>query len=267
MKRYTFKNIQRFLADLCSCVRLMRKPYMAYGYLRAGMEPLIGRFVFCDIPFVGRKEDWAAIREVLVEDEYSCVDSLLPADGEQRVLDLGANIGTFAMRMFSHNSESRIVSVEAAEDTFNILDENKKLNPTLNWEVMKNGVWREDGPLTLMRRGISVGHRVIEGQGDEVIMGVSLQTLIENLGWESIDLIKMDIEGGEEAVIPSALEILRKTRFLIVELHSDRVDIAPLIKSLREIYARHWQLNARESSKPLFVMTNENIDLSGYVRA
>ena len=266
MKRYTFKNVQRFLASLYACARLMRQSYKAYGYLRAGMEPFVGHFEFCGISFVGRKEDWAAIREVLVEDEYSCVSLLLPANGEQRVLDLGANIGTFAMRVFSHNRASRIVSVEAAEDTFTILHENKKLNPVLSWEVINKGVWREDGPLTLMRRGISVGHRVIDGQGEEAIIGVSLQSLINELGWEFVDLIKMDIEGGEEAVIPSALDILRKTRFFIVELHSDRIDIAPLMKSLREIYTHNWLLNSRKSLKPLYIMTNEDLDLSGYVR-
>ena len=54
------------------------------------------------------------------------------------------------------------------------------------------------------------------------LMGISLQSLVEKIGWDKIDLIKIDIEGGDEAVIPSSVEILQKTRFLIIEIHNDR---------------------------------------------
>jgi FkbM family methyltransferase len=154
-----------------------------------------------------------------------------------------------------------VASVEAAHDTFRILEANKQANPLLNWEVLNNGIWRDDGPLMLMRRGISVGHRVIEGTEGDAVQGISLNTLLGRLGWERVDLIKMDIEGGEEAVIPAALDALRHTRVLIIEIHSDRIDPAPLRSALRSIYSHHWQLNDRKSSKPLYIMANEPLDL------
>ena len=261
MGRYNLPTIRRIISDLINCTLMMRNPYQAYGYLRSGMNPQIGEFKLGGLRFRARKEDWIAIREVLIEDEYLCVERLIPKNSEPRVLDLGANIGSFALRVFMHCPDAQIASVEAAEDTFQILKDNRHLNSGSNWHALNFGVWRDDGPLTLMRRGISVGHRVIEGAGDDVVQGISISTLLGNLGWEKVDLIKMDIEGGEEAVIPAALDVLRKTRFLIVEIHSDRIDAEPVISALQSIYEYHWQLNDRKSSKPLFVMANESLDL------
>jgi len=216
--------------------------------------------------FHGRREDWIAIREVLVEDEYSCVDRLFGPDGCPRVLDLGANIGSFALRVFLRCRGAQVISVEAAPDTFQILEANKRANASLNWAVWNNGVWRDDGPLTLMRRGISVGHRVVEGTGDDVVQGISLNTLLGKLGWDQVDLVKMDIEGGEEAVVPAAMDSLRHTRVLIIEIHNDRIDTAPVLAVLRALYTHQWQLNDRRSSKPLYIMANELLDLGSGAR-
>ena len=261
MSRYSLAVIRRIAADLASCTRLMGNPLLAYGYLRSGRNPQTGSFSMGPLHFQGRKEDWIAIREVLVEDEYSCVDRLFLRDASPCVLDLGANIGSFALRVFLRCPRAQVASVEAACDTFRILEGNKRANASLNWEVLNNGVWRDDGPLTLMRRGISVGHRVVEGAGDDAVQGISLNTLLGRLGWDRIDLIKMDIEGGEEAVVPAALDALRRTRVLMIEIHSDRIDPVPILSALRSVYAYHWQLNDRKSSKPLYIMANESLDL------
>ncbi|MFA6900012.1 MAG: FkbM family methyltransferase [Desulfurivibrionaceae bacterium] len=261
MSRYSLAVIRRIAIDLFNCTRLMGNPLTAYGYLRSGQNPQIGSFGLGPFHFQGRKEDWIAVREVLVEDEYSCIERLFPPDASPRVLDLGANIGCFALRVFLRCPMAQVVSVEAADDTFQILEANKLANASLSWQVLNNGVWREDGPLTLMRRGISVGHRVIEGAGDDAVQGIALRTLLGRLGWDRVDLIKMDIEGGEEAVVPAALDVLRNTRVLIIEIHNDRIDSASILSVLRSVYAYHWQLNDRKSSKPLYIMANELLEL------
>lgn len=261
MSRYSLTVIRRIATDLINCTRLMGNPIQAYGYLRSGRKPEVGVFKIGSFGFQARKEDWIAIREVLVEDEYSCIDRLFPCGASPRVLDLGANIGSFALRVFLRCPAAQVVSIEAADDTYQILKDNKRTNASLNWEVLNNGVWCEDGPLTLMRRGISVGHRVVEGEGEDIVQGISLKTLIGRLCWDRVDLIKMDIEGGEEAVVPAALDVLRHTRVLIIEVHNDRIDSAPILSALRSIYSYYWQLNDRKSSKPLYIMANELLNL------
>lgn len=261
MTRYSINLIKRFVSDLINCIRLIEKPFNAYGFLRSGHKPNIAYFNFENVRFIARKEDWLAIREVLINDEYSCIQHMFRGNDNPRILDLGANIGCFAMRIFNHCPGSQIVSVEAAEDTFQILESNQQKNSSFNWKVINLGVWGENGPLKLMRRGISMGHRVTNDIGEEIVQGISLLSLQKNIGWDQIDLIKMDIEGGEESVIPAALETLRNTRILIIEVHNDRIDSVPVMSVLRSIFSYHWQLNDRISSKPLYVMANESLDL------
>ena len=266
IRRLSYPVLRRFALDLINCTTLMGNPLNAYGYLRRGRKPEIGFFHIGSLHFCARKEDWIAIREVLLEDEYACIESLFNSYDTPRILDLGANIGSFAIRVFQYCDGAQVVSVEAAVDTFEVLQANQRANSSKNWEVMNFGVWSEDGPLTLMRRGISVGHRVVEGSGADAVDGISLQSLVEKIGWDHIDLLKIDIEGGEEAVIPAAVEVLRKTRFLIIEIHNDRIDPAPVISTLQSVFTHKSQLNDRKSNKPVYIMSNEPLTFGPQIR-
>lgn len=260
------KNVGRFTSNLINCAKLTSNPLEAYGFLRSGRAPEIASFRFGQLHFKARKCDWVAIREVLVDDEYKCVAKLLAETSAPRVLDLGANIGTFAVRIFRLFPAAKVASVEAANDTFSILSANRVMNPGADWQTFHKGVWRYDGPLHLMRSGSSVSHRVSQKSGDEMIVGITLQTLLSTLRWDAIDLIKMDIEGGEEAVIPEGVDVLKKARFLIVEIHNDRIDARAVNDALCTVYKNCWRIGDRTNNKPLYVMSNENREIAGLTR-
>lgn len=263
MSHLSLKNVARFAANLFYCTRVMGNPVVAYGFLRRGHQPEAGSFRLGKVRFQARKGDWIAVREVLINDEYACITRLLGPEATPRVLDLGANIGSFALRMFLHCPGAQVASVEAAKDTFDVLRANKELNPAFDWQVFHNGIWRSDGPLGLVRRDISVSHLVTEGEGDDAVEGIALDTLLKRLGWDRVDLIKMDIEGGEEAVVPAAIEVLRRTRFLIIEVHNDRIDSCNVTANLKALYRNWWQINDRTASKPLYLLSNERLELAG----
>lgn len=249
--------------DFVQCTALMRDPLQAYGYLRGGRLPEVGRFRMGSLRFQARKQDWCVIREVVVLDEYACVDRLLAGQHAPKVLDLGANIGCFALRVFSRFPSAAVVSVEAAQDTFAVLHENRSLNPACDWTVLNYGVWGDDRPLTIQRRGLAMAHRVIEGVGAESVRGISLASLVQLLGWQQIDLIKIDIEGGEESVIPAALDVLRATSALVIEVHTDRIDARPVMDALRAVFRHAWQVNDRGSTKPVYVLSHAPVELDG----
>lgn len=254
----------RFALDVFNCTKLIGNPIAAYRYLR-GRKKNNSSFKFQSLCFKARKDDWIAIKEVLVEDEYGCIESIFSSNDTPRILDLGANIGSFAIRTYKHCNMAQVVSVEPANDTYQMLKQNQLLNPSINWKVLNYGVWSDDGPLTLTRQSISVSHRVIEGSGPDSVDGISIQSLVKKIGWDYIDLIKIDIEGGEEAVIPTAVDVLRKTKFLIIEIHNDRINPEPVISSLKSVYSFYWQINDRKSNKPVYVMSNELIPLGAQV--
>ena len=261
----TFFHIKKFAKNLIQCSQLMGNPISAYRYLRASCEPDIGIFINRGIQFVARKQDWPAVRDVIVDDEYACVKWLITDGSKPRVLDLGANIGCFALRIFTCCPDAQVVSVEAAEDTFGIMRMNRHISRFSGWQIFNFAVWGADGPLILKRKNISLGHRAIEGDGDEdededeSIEGVSLLSLVARVGWDRIDLIKLDIEGGEESVIPASKKVLDRTRALIIEVHGDRIDAEYVMDKLGESFKFKWCLNPVGSAKKVYLMTNELI--------
>jgi len=249
--------------DFFWCSVLMRNPLQAYGFLRRGRSPEVAHFRTGSLQFQARKQDWCVIREVIVLDEYACIDRVLAGQAAPKVLDLGANIGCFALRVLSRFPRAAVVSVEAAQDTFAVLQENRNFNPASDWTVLNYGVWGDDKPLTIQRRGLAMAHRVIEGEGLESVRGISLPSLVQSLGWQRVDLIKIDIEGGEESVVPAAIDVLRVTNTLVIEVHTDRIDSKPVIDALRAVFSHAWQVNDRGSSKPVYVLSHTPLNLDG----
>lgn len=58
------------------------------------------------------------------------------------------------------------------------------------------------------------------------IQGVSINTLIEKYQIAEIDLLKMDIEGGEEEIMSHPENWIQKTQSILIELHDQRESVA-----------------------------------------
>ena len=192
--------------------------------MRKGQMPDVITLRYYDMYLSARKQDWTAVREVLIDDEYVCIDGLFDSSDSPKILDLGANVGCFALRAFKLSPNVSVVSIEAAKDTADVLRHNQERNPSLSWQVIHGAVWRNDGPLSLERTNNSTGHRVSNNNVGEQLEGFSLETILKCVGWRHVDLIKMDIEGAEAEVIPGSEDILRNCDYLIIEIHSDRID-------------------------------------------
>lgn len=253
-----------FSRNFVPASRLMKSPIAAYNFFR-GAKPSnrLGTFHTGPLTFVAREEDWTGVREIFAEGEYEFLDSFLQDIDSPLVLDLGANIGGFALRAFRRWPQARVVSVEAAPDTFKILMQNRLLNPNLDWRVVEAGIWKSDGELILHRRSKSIGHRVAEGQEGERVRALTLQSLLDDVGWTDISLIKMDIEGSEAVVVPTISAILARASVLIIEVHTNQFDPAETYRTLARIYSHCWQVNDRASKKPLLVLSNMNLRLAG----
>ena len=250
--------------DLIGASRLMRSPFAAFNFFRnATASRRLGTFRTGSLSFVARKEDWVGVREIFIENEYDMLDSL-PGDTEAPfVLDLGANIGGFALRAFRRWPRASVISVEAAPDTFEILEHNRRLNADLDWKAVQGAIWKSDGELVLERRNISIGHRVADGREGERIRSLTLSSLLKDVEGQRIDLIKMDIEGAEAQVVPTIPDILARTAILIIEVHTDRIDPADTYRTLAEVYSNCWQLNDRASRKPVLMLSNTVLRVAG----
>ena len=215
-----------------------------------------------------RPRDWCAIEEVLLDGEYDFVAALFPDQPPARIVDLGANVGAFSARCLSLWPHASVLAVEAAGDTFDVLDRNRRRSPTRDWTVVRGAVWSEDGTVTFEAAEQSTGSKVVSADAATNVVSVPavrLRTLLERYGSGAVDLLKMDIEGAEEAVLEDAPELLDRIDTLIVEVHPQRCDTDRVVGLLREHYGHLAYVPGRRSSKPLLVAARRPLALPDYV--
>jgi FkbM family methyltransferase len=160
------------------------------------------------------------------------------------VLDLGANHGEFARHM-SERFGGRYYLVEANPALAD------RLRADARFRVWPCAVTPVDGPIAFHIARNDEGSSLLDlpatSRYDCVlsetvdIAGRTLESLVAEIGAERIDLVKMDIEGAEVAVLrtlPSA--VLRRIGQLTVEFHGDpvfgfalREQVEEVIRSLR----------------------------------
>jgi len=206
---------------------------------------------------VFRGADVMAIKEVFVDREYDVVLPRLAETVTPRVLDVGAHIGLFSLWFLKQYPRAWVRSVEADPQTYGILQRNVAAarNGGAQWDGVNAAAWAEDEKeLRFSGAGPSMSHRV-NGSGDIVVRGIALKTLLDGLADRSgaIDLMKVDIEGSEEAFLCATPELLRRVRNLVVELHPRLCNTQRVLEVLRDRYRTVTEVQHRTSLKPLLL--------------
>ncbi len=166
----------------------------------------------------GQSTDAYALYEILVLDEYAFAGDL---GSPSFIIDAGANIGMTSLYLLSRYPTVRIVAVEPSPANFDLC--RKNLMPYGDRVVLVQGaVWNDSGRLVLDE---SVGEewrtRVRTGSQDQPgsVEAFTIPQLIAR-GWGEVDLLKMDVEGGEREIFgPGAQEWLPQIRNIVIELH------------------------------------------------
>ena len=167
--------------------------------------------------------DIQTIREVWVEECYRPPVEV-PLDC---VVDLGANIATTSLWYASAAQATRFVCVEPDAENARLARRNLERNH-VRAEVLEAAVGASDGSTAFRAdRSANLGRA---GDGDERVAMLSMRTVLARIPeGVRVDLVKMDIEGGEEAVLGGDLGWLDRVQSLIVEFHPELVEHEKLI--------------------------------------
>ena len=141
----------------------------------------------------------------------------IPPMDAPRIIDGGANIGLAAIFFSKRYPGARISCFEADPDVAVYLRKNMAAAGAEAVEVIEAALWSEDGSLTFSGEGSDAG-RVGEG-GAGVTKQVRAVRLSPYLK-ERIDLLKLDIEGAEMAVLRECRGALGQVQRIFVEYHS-----------------------------------------------
>lgn len=179
----------------------------------------VGQRIICR-PWTG---DFAALREIFKNEALPEV-ALVNA---RYVADLGANVGYATQCLATIYPEAAILSVEPDKENYDLLSEN-----TLGLEnvIVRNyAVGKHDGWLALSNAGSDSVSRKFEkmvtsGYG---VRAVTMQTLLEEVRFPRLDVVKIDIEGAEkELFAASDLSWLDGVVLIMIEFHGRDIETA-----------------------------------------
>lgn len=139
------------------------------------------------------------------------------------ILDLGANAGYTAIFFARKFRNAAIACVEPMPNNIAVLRENLLLNG-IDAIVFDAAVAVTDGPIYMEMNANDYGHRVVDADMQTVgpqitCVGISVTSLMEQLGWKRIGLLKIDIEGYERFLLKENCGWLRQVDAMCIECH------------------------------------------------
>jgi FkbM family methyltransferase len=136
------------------------------------------------------------------------------------IFDVGANLGVYSLLAANANPCARIHAFEPTPEIFRIFRQNPELNNFRNIEINPVAVGKSNGTAVLHQcsgvDGTNEGMNFIS-KPSEVAVGsemavpvISLKTYCEEHDIEQIDLMKIDIEGGEYEALIGIESLIRR---------------------------------------------------------
>lgn len=170
-------------------------------------------------------EAFGLAREIIGRRIYE-LDERFRIRKNDKVLDLGANVGVFsglAAVLGAH-----VVAIEAQSRFVPELVENLKLSG------LDEKVQAVHGIVAPQAGVFSNGEerRQASHWGEEPPV-IDLNRLLEEIGWEEIDLLKIDIEGSEFGLLASKENWLHKVRRIAMEVHTEYGNVDELCARLK----------------------------------
>jgi FkbM family methyltransferase len=176
------------------------------------------------------ESDFEVLEQIVFVKEYEPLVELLKKEKytPKVLIDCGANVGYTSMYLEAFFKFEKIIAIEPNSNTFEILSYNitqNIINPNVVLE--KKGIWSKSTYLTEnfeFRDKRAWSFSLIEDEKGGRIPVIGLNDLIQQNEITLIDILKIDIEGGEaelfreEEKVKKALAI---TKYIAIEIHDE----------------------------------------------
>ncbi len=149
--------------------------------------------------------DENAIKEVFTDDQYQL--HLFSLKTDSVIIDAGANIGCFTIRVANMVKGVKVLSYEPEDYNFLILQRNMKINRLNNVYLFKKGLSGKEGERKLFLSSSNVGAHSISDKISDKYVTIDCVTLKDVLTENAIDrvaLLKLDCEGAEYEILYGA---------------------------------------------------------------
>lgn len=133
-------------------------------------------------------------------------------DPGDRILDLGAFLGEFSLSAATHGCH--VAAVEANPTAAAMLTASAKLNRFSHLRVVNAAVGDRPGTVNFAPHGpwgqVRSDPNAPHDAGDVTVDQVTIDELVASLGWESVEFVKLDVEGSETNALAGATSLLAR---------------------------------------------------------
>lgn len=173
------------------------------------------------------------------------------------IIDCGANIGVSVVFFKQLYPEARILAFEPDKEIFRLLEENVRSFELADVTLENKAVWSKNEELTFYNEGALAGSLTTDFASKNNKVTIPAVDLLPYLN-ESVDFLKLDIEGAEHVVLHHIASKLSNVKHLFVEYHSDRNKPQQLNELLEIITNAGFRYYIKEA---------DNITPNPYIRA
>jgi FkbM family methyltransferase len=174
------------------------------------------------------------------------------------IYDCGANVGISCLYFKSVYPQAKIRAFEADPQIAQLLEKNLLANGITDVSVVSKAVWTDE-------EGIGIGLEGADGasvfsQGNKIrISSVRLSKELQNEPY--IDMLKIDIEGAETAVLEDCRNSLNHVAHIFIEYHAylhQAQDLDKILHILTQNNFRYFIRDAQDRKSPLVTHQYKN---------
>ena len=211
----TFKSLPNILLVILSKINIfLNKKYIKLK-IKGYKHPIFYRY---------NTSDQGIFYQIFLLEEYSCLNDL---PEPKLIVDAGANVGFSSIYFLNKYPNTHIIAVEPDDENFKLCEKNLSFYSE-RVTLIKSGIWSHQTGLTVCddennASAIQVRECQLGEKAD--IDAIDIDNLLNNSGFMSIDLLKMDIEGSEAVVFSQKdAQWLTKIKNVAIELHGEECE-------------------------------------------
>lgn len=214
----------------------------------------------------------AAYKEIFLSRAYSFEFDGVGASASPKILDIGANIGLSVLYFKHLYPDAEVTAIEADPVIFSYLKKNIEGNGIGGVELINKAAWYEGGVIRFASEGADggrIGGDYLHSFEAQVI-DVDALDMPEYLIGKDFDYLKMDIEGGENTLLPAIKDFLPSFKYMMIEYHSrvgEEQRLGPILEIIRGAGFRYHIHDFSITDSPLLgikVMSDFDVQLNIY---
>ena len=170
----------------------------------------------------GAMDIWS-VKETFLDQFYTRYSTQVEPDWV--VVDIGAAIGEFTVYAAQKATAGEVYAYEPNPQSFALLQENLMLNGLSNVQAFCVGVWDQHGTMQLdLVNAEPLQGKTVFQQSDTALTAeipvITFDQLVQDSVNTMIDLLKLDCEGAEYAILMGAsAESLARVQRIVMEYH------------------------------------------------